>query len=185
MRFETDENRRRDRRRVKNATPRLGELNRLRVIYAAGKPPLNRSRRFVNRRTTGSEYRSGSARIASITEYCIDLNVQIRVHTLVVRSFHAIHVSERERSKTSPRRSALEQRRGQRHAQARVPRHRPLSPPVHSPSDISAHEPSRAETEKSPSRSADALLLGDVRREFSRDVSNQRVGAHHYHHLAG
>ena len=68
--------------------------------YAAGKPPRALTKTSVNPATTGSESPGGSVRMASITEYCMDLNVHMRVQTRATRVYHRARV--RRGSAASP-----------------------------------------------------------------------------------
>ena len=62
------------------------------IRYAAGKPPRALTKTSVNPATTGSESPGGSVRMASITEYCMDLNVHMRVQTRATRAYHRARV---------------------------------------------------------------------------------------------
>ena len=68
--------------------------------YAAGKPPRALTKTSVNTATTGSESPGGNVRMASITEYCMDLNVHMRVQTRATRVYHRARV--RRGSAASP-----------------------------------------------------------------------------------
>ena len=175
VRFETDENRRRDRRRVENinvfaASRRAGNpppepFQKVREPQDDGfgvslrERPYRQHHGILHRperpdsgpHPGGSQFPRSTSRTGAIEDLLVDPH------------------SSNAADSATPR----QEYRAIAHCLRRSIR-RPTSPPTNPP----------ALRPRSPRPDPPTPSFG-VRREFSRDVSNQRVGAHHYHHLAG